>query len=413
MKTLVELIGEANEIKKRADDLQAALREIEESQNSQKNNVDIKQLMQRAKANEIEGHILSKRSNDSIIVEAYIVLLLSLASVNVSNNSQNDSAMYPCRIAAGLNPVPDMELMLKKMLVLDEQYMLEQVETIKSNDLKYAFMLDALITISMYEKNNLGRQEFLVELASLLEVTKEEFLELINLLKIILSGYSELIYLKLTNIDENQIFPYLDLYKFCDTYILDTKTKFICSSKSGADITDCFDKFCDISKKTVVQFKNITLKGTKQDVKVCDSVELIFEKCKVISCNGGIFYSKNVGQIKILSSQFDNCTRYCDGEGPVGKHLPFFGGFFGDRQPNPLLNEGVIGTLNKINSVYIFETLFKNCYVHYSKLQRRPSEYGAESIYDDTWFNKLFYGIDESQITAESCEFEEQNCELV
>ena len=100
MKTLVELIREANEIKKRTDDLQTALQEIEEFQNSQKNNVDVKQLMQRSASNKIAEHILLAH-NDSVVVEAYIVLLLSLALTNVANNSQNDSVMYPCRIAAG------------------------------------------------------------------------------------------------------------------------------------------------------------------------------------------------------------------------------------------------------------------------------------------------------------------------
>ena len=81
MKTIIELIAETNELKKRAGELQSALQEIEEAQNAPKNLVDMGKLMKRVAASKITGHILTEK-NAPIISEAYLTLLISLANTN-------------------------------------------------------------------------------------------------------------------------------------------------------------------------------------------------------------------------------------------------------------------------------------------------------------------------------------------
>ena len=318
MKTITELIAEANELKKRAADLQTALQEIEEAQNAPKNLVDMGKLMKRVAASKITGHILTEK-NDPIVSEAYLTLLISLANTNAPTKGLNSSLEYPCRIAAALSSPPDMDLLLKKSLILDEPSITNYTNILCEHAVNESFALDGFLMITSYDKGNTGKIDYLANVVALLGISQDMVDELLNtLLKgnpVTLTGTNLTINMPISFSDINELF-----------------------------ITDCTFQDFDSRVFTSENVANITISSST--FKNCVRDESDYRSGQSKGYKTYIEQKKSSGSIEgVLLS----------GIASMGVHG--FGSEF---------DGSVLGTINGTKTLTITDTVFSNCAVKFS-----------------------------------------------
>lgn len=380
MKTLTELIAEANELKKRAGELESALQEIEEAQNAPKNLVDMSKLMKRVVASKLTGHILSEK-DDTAVNEAYLTLLISLANTNVPAKGGNSSLEYPCRIAAALSSPPDMDLLLKKSLILDETAITNYTNILCEHNVNEAFALDGFLMITGYDKGNAGKIDYLAEIAALLGISKDRMDELLNTLDAILR--KKFAYLDFSHGNLQQILPYLRVN--CPGFIIDSPQEFIVQGDGSGNIPSKYMKHIQkIESHDKVSINHVVLKGQKTPLYFFDINDLTIIDCTFQNFDHLVFMSKNVTNITISSSAFRDCVRdesnYRSGQskgyktyiehiksldhiqGAILSGLSNMGRYgFGSE-----FDGSVLGAINETKTLTINDTEFMNCAVKFS-----------------------------------------------
>lgn len=208
MKTLQELVKDANDLQKLITKHSADLHEYTTIIGKQTSTVDIDKLMMMATHYKIKYHILHENISEYVI-NAYLELLLSVAQSNTPvNKDENHPALYVCRIAAALPQIPNMKELLQNSMLLDEKKISEYVLMIKSHELENMFILDALLMASMYDIGNEGKIEFIADLASLFAIEKENLKEIIAVAKEIIQ-LNHTIKINTKYLQTKSIYPYL------------------------------------------------------------------------------------------------------------------------------------------------------------------------------------------------------------
>lgn len=182
MKTLEELKEGIRNLQALAEDMQGDISEViragEEKDRDRAE--DLTSLMHEAERHPVKPHPLSIKS--AAAAEAYLTLLLSVASYSTSSDLKVSPVVYPCRIAAALQPKPDMELLLKKSQILDEKSVGEALCVLENEHLADSFLLDSLRLIELYDRGNERKIGYVSDLAVLLNVSQGRMEDLLTLL---------------------------------------------------------------------------------------------------------------------------------------------------------------------------------------------------------------------------------------
>ncbi len=391
MKTITELIAEANELKKRAADLQTALQEIEEAQNAPKNLVDMGKLMKRVAASKITGHILTEK-NDPIVSEAYLTLLISLANTNAPTKGLNSSLEYPCRIAAALSSPPDMDLLLKKSLILDEPSITNYTNILCEHAVNESFALDGFLMITSYDKGNTGKIDYLANVVALLGISQDMVDELLTTLNAVLER--KFAYLHFSQENFQQVLPCIKAN--CPGFIIDSPQQFIVQGDNKRNIPSGYMAHIQkIESRDKVSFNHVTLKGNpvtltganltiNMPISFSDINELFITDCTFQDFDSRVFTSENVANITISSSTFKNCVRdesdYRSGQskgyktyieqkkssGSIEGVLLSGIASMGVHGFGSEFDGSVLGTINGTKTLTITDTVFSNCAVKFS-----------------------------------------------
>ena len=146
---------------------------------------DMSKLMQRARSNRLDNHIL-KDVSDNFVKRAYLVLLMSIAQVNPTKSA---SLLYPCRIALACNQESNMDEYLKESLTLGEKEFTDYVrvltgsEEVYMTDFRNIFIFDALSMICIHDAGNEEKFTYVAALAAILNLTRDYLEEIIFLVK--------------------------------------------------------------------------------------------------------------------------------------------------------------------------------------------------------------------------------------
>lgn len=385
MKTIIELIAEANELKKRAGELQSALQEIEEAQNAPKNLVDMGKLMKRVAASKITGHILTEK-NDPIVSEAYLTLLISLANTNAPTKGLNSSLEYPCRIAAALSSPPDMDLLLKKSLILDKTAIAEYISILDGKSVTQAFVIDALLMIAIYDKGNAGKLDYLTDLIALLAISQECLAELLLILDAVLQKKEKFV-ANFDYADINQVWFYI--YNSCKNIIIDSVDMFVATYEELTDATEDFKTIKELSNKNSVIINNAYIHDVEWSLTVKNVPELKIEDCQFANIKNRLMSYENVESVEITNCKFSSilCSYYDMGGKTDYRHKPC----------------GIIAYFEKVKNVTISDTDFSYCTVKiaYNYIDREVQSFGKHE--ESPGRDVLFMGID-------SANFHEVNC---
>ena len=185
MKTLEELKEGIRNLQALAEGMQGDISEVirasEEKERERDKAEDLTALMHEAERHPVKPHPLSVRS--AAAAEAYLTLLLSVASYSTPSDLKVSPVVYPCRIAAALQPQPDMELLLRKSQILDEKSVGEALCVLENEHLADSFLLDSLRLIELYDRGNEGKIGYVSDLAVLLNVSQGRMEDLLTLLR--------------------------------------------------------------------------------------------------------------------------------------------------------------------------------------------------------------------------------------
>jgi len=251
MKTLEELLEETKQLQTMAGNLSGEISEMIHAKEEQGKDVDFASILRTAERHPITPHPLGEK--DAHTVEAYLTLMLSVAARGTSPDAQDNPIVYPCRIAAALRPAPDMELLFKRSLILDEKAVNEAITAVEREQLIDFFVLDALRLIELYDRGNLQKLEYVSDLAVLLNVSKERMNDLLEILKV---SMEEKVTFKarFQSIEFSTFLPYLPSIK---TYAIETPTELLLNGVQEQDTLEFFP----VSNKKRVYLRNVHFDG--------------------------------------------------------------------------------------------------------------------------------------------------------
>lgn len=193
MKSLQELINDADDIQKRLTQHKVDLYEYAESLN-ENHVVDIDKLMMKASHCKIEHHILQD-INDDYVIGSYLQLLLSVAQVNIiGDKGEYHPALYACRIAAALPKFLDMNMLFQSSMILDEKGISGCVDVLLQHKLAEIFVFDALVLTCSYDTGNEGKFSYIADLAALFAMEKEQIDEILILVTTVVMEQEKLEY---------------------------------------------------------------------------------------------------------------------------------------------------------------------------------------------------------------------------
>lgn len=344
MKTLEELLEETKQIQTLAGNLSGEISEMIHAKEEHGKDVDFASILRTAERHPITPHPLDKK--DAHTVEAYLTLLLSVAERGTSPDAQDNPLVYPCRIAASLRPAPDMELLFKRSLILDEKAVNEAIAAVERERLVDFFVLDALRLIELYDRGNLQKIEYVSDLAALMNVLKERMEELLTLLKASMDETTKLM-TRFKFVDFPSFLPYLSI----KGYAVETPTEILVAGAQEHDVWSFFP----ISHKKHVYLRDIRFHGKTDPMKFSNVDSIEISGCRFEEFSSGVFEVKKCRSLKIQTSEFTNCVRKTDESIMVAAVATALG-------PNV---PGIIGDLKDTEYLSLKSCAFNNCQVCY------------------------------------------------
>lgn len=419
MKSLQELINDADDIQKRLTQHKVDLYEYAESLN-ENHVVDIDRLMMKASHCKIERHILQD-IDDEYVIGAYLQLLLSVAQVNVTDdNGENHPILYACRIAAALPKIPDMKMALKKSTILAEREISENTDSLIQHKLADIFIFDALMLMCTYDTKDEGRLEYIAELAMLLGITENALNEILMIVQ------------AATNLDIKLdcAFQFINIDAFIgvlqqfrgkiDIHI-ETYDYFIESHVKPISATSCNLNLSTIQNKKYVELYNI-LFDSKSDnrhqriyINHCDYVYItncIYKNClehviNISNCNEVLIRETRFKDIEVHGAKLTACLMLVQNINTVCIDSCIFDNVAqfevsGDVDEGRYNNTGIIMIAQNVSSMSVINSSFSDCYI----------KYFDNGIVTKYFIKKLLYGLESDEVKYLDCKFH-NSCELI
>lgn len=375
MKTITELMDDAKTLAKNANELFNELSELKEVERRRNDVPDILQWLEYADKHPFTEHGLVKRQ-DTAIASAYLSLLFSVAMCQISSAGELSPLVHPCYIAAALKDKINAELIFKESLSLDELTIRRNCEVIQEAQLESLFILDALLLTGGYDDKNHSKLEYIADLASVMEVSKNKMDEILLTAKAVLEEGAFVG--KLIDV------PFDDFYYYianCPARIIETPNEFLAESNSPFTWTEELNSTFSFSNKEKVVFNNIEFPARDTRYNFSDSKMIAFSGCVFSGFHDGVFEASNIKEIIISESLFANCSLKTSGristlashlnDDDVVKEIKKSSGF----------RDGIIGLLHNVESIHISDTKFNNCYGKFS------------AYISDTEFNNRHDGV--------------------
>ena len=337
MKTLEELLEESKQLQTMAANLSGEISEMIHAKEEQGKDVDFASILRMAERHPITPHPLDEK--DAHTVEAYLTLLLSVAERGTSPDAKDNPLVYPCRVAAALRPAPDMELLFKRSLILNEKTVNEALAAVEREHLVDFFVLDALRLIELYDCGNLQKMEYVADLAALLNVSKARMNDLLEILKSIL-GERGIFSADLQKIEFSPFLKYLSFKE----YFVETPTEILIGGRDGVEDQE-IKAFFPLQRQKHISLKNVHFHGDVDLIDIKDVVDLRVEGCTFENFKNGVFLLERIENVAIVRCRFKKCNRG-----------------YPKYYPESTLKNGVIGTLHEIrNTAIVKECEFDHC----------------------------------------------------
>lgn len=259
---------------------------------------------QKANVYPITEHPLEK--SDSYIKGIYIRMLCAILQYDIQ--PQEAQVLFVQRLMKGIGMTEPIKEYMKRALEIDENFAEEFIRQLKDNNLKYNFVVDALILVGSLGDFNKNHIEFISELCEMLLLTKKDVNFLVQIALSILEQsterYSE-IYDKMQ--DMQTISDFKCYYKnFFTGKLRDTNLMlhFYSYEKMQWNIDDYKKKAIEFSKETVI-FENYNIDLSKRNFKFTDCKNIKFINCDFIG-EGQPINFLNCNEINIIDCSFSN-----------------------------------------------------------------------------------------------------------
>lgn len=398
MKTITELMDDAKTLAKNANELFNELSELKEAERRRNDVPDILQWLEYADKHPFTEHGLVKRQ-DTAIASAYLSLLFSVAMCQISSAGELSPLVHPCYIAAALKDKINAELIFKESLSLDELTIRRNCEVIQEAQLESLFILDALLLTGHYDDKNHSKLEYIADLASVMEVSKNKMDEILLTAKAVLEEGNFVG--KLNDV------PFEDFYYYisnCPVRIIETPNELLVESNSPFTWTEELNSTFSFVNKEKVVFNNIEFPARDTRYNFFDSKMVAFSGCVFSEFHNGVFEASNIKEIIISESLFANCSLKTSGTISLMEHRYLNDDAVLEKiKKSSGFRDGIIGLLYNVESIHISDTEFNNCYGKFSVDVRDgfsvlPRIVIKEKNMASTKHNRLFSGISKNKI---------------
>lgn len=374
MKTLEELLEETKQIQSLVTNLHGEISEMIHAKEEQGKDVDFASILRTAERHPIKPHPLGEK--DAHTVEAYLTLLLSVAAHGTSPETQDNPLVYPCRIAAALRPAPDMELLFKRSLILDEKAVNEALTAVEREHLVDLFVLDSLRLIELYDRGNLQKIEYVSDLAALMNVSMVRMNDLLEILKASLEEWGILA----AEFQEVEFFPFLKYLSF-KKYFVRTQTEILIGGRDGVEDQE-IKEFFPLQQRKRISLENVRFHGDVNLIKIKDVTNLRISGCTFDNFGKSVFLLEKIGCVEIVGCCFKQCARSYSDANNAASTLKF----------------GVIGTFKEIRD----DVILKDCEFDHCKGYIRGDFTGALNIlYGDKY--RLFRCDRDQMVKVDNC----------
>lgn len=348
MKTLEELLEETEQLQSMATlvaNLHGEISEIIHAKEKQGKDVDFASILRAAERHPITPHPLDGK--DAHAVESYLTLLLSVAAHGTSSDAKDNPLVYPCRIAAVLRPAPDMELLFKRSLILDEKAVNEAVAAVEREQLVDFFVLDALRLIELYDHGNLQKLEYVSDLAALMNVSKERMNDLLTIFHLWMQKDKKFVGI-FSEIDFTPFFSYLSVSE----YAVRTPNEIIVQNEGGLQEEEILNilNYAPIKDKKMVGLLNVHfhVRATAKAMKFSNVKTLKIWDSTFENYADGVFDVENCQTFEIINSQFKDCTKQI-GSSDWG-------------------STGIIGNLKDVANFHVASCSFNECFLYWQAI---------------------------------------------
>lgn len=266
------------------------------------------------------------------------------------SEAREEQRLFIERLITGIELSGNINDYIKKALELDDKFAENYVRQFKDNDLKYNFVVDALILISSVGSPVKKNVEFISEICDILVIEKKELSELVKLTGIILEQnsdkYKEFCSLELS-IDISRFFFYA--LEFTQGILSNNSKLFYVKFENRSSLINekIFSTLESISSKKVI-LENILFDGFEKlpQFDNCDDIlinKCVFknnieslkcsesEKVSIINCNfkklkHRALYLEECENMYIKECDFEECSYESRDKGGYGYQSSAYGG---------------------------------------------------------------------------------------
>ena len=296
-------------------------------------------LIKVAKIKTFNEHIL-KGISDNFLKRAYIVLLMSIARVNVKST---ESLLYPCSIALSCGMESDIDEYMKESIMLGEKEFGDYAKVLSAKNIRDLFIFDALSMVCVHAAGDEEKFAYVAGLAALIGIGEGEISEVLLVAECLLGGKD--------TFECNC--RYIDMMQFRDMLIVankniiyETSEEFVRIYTSLTDLTNKIPSH--IYGKQRVLFKNVYIHDKKITIRMENCKEVRFDCCEFYNCqypyDNGLLIFNNANNVIFTKCKFSN----------IGAEL------------HPLVMVGapkirVLGSFDKVNNILFENVMFKDC----------------------------------------------------
>ena len=240
----------------------------------------------------IKNHPLEQA--DEYTKGIYITMLCVVMCNN--NEVREEQTLFIERLMKGIELSISINDYIKRALEIDDKFAEDFIRQFKDSDLKYNFIVDALILISSIGTPEKKDVEFVSEICDILAIEKKELSELVRLAFIILEQssheYKEFCSMELS-IDISKFLFYI--FDFCQGILSNNSQLFYAKFENIDSLKneEIFNNLESISSKKVI-LENIIFDGFEKLPSLNNCGEILINKC---------IFKNNAQSLKFIESE--------------------------------------------------------------------------------------------------------------
>ena len=196
---------------------------------------NLNRFMAEATAHKAQKHLLAE-TDDEYARNVYLMLLMSAAeTAGTVDETQDNPFAYICRIAAAIEPAPDMQEIFRRSLLIDEKVLSDYAVTLRQYGLQNLLLFDALNMLVIYAKDNASAAEYIVGLANVFGTGQDGLAEILLIVKAVLNREENFLH-KFQCVNCFEFLPYLQ--RHAKNLVVEAADTFLMTFDSERDVTD-------------------------------------------------------------------------------------------------------------------------------------------------------------------------------